>query len=131
MSDEELDPKVCIIKLCGKPRAGLGFCSKHYTRLRIYGGPIEPFKKKKVKICRKCFGPRDPEIRYAFCRKCYNEHQGEGHRLRYATNHKWRALVNKKQRVSYWRNHTGKVRNPAAYRVKDHLDLMKSFSVKS
>lgn len=40
MSDFELDPSVCGIKLCDKPSVALGLCINHYRRNKLYGSPL-------------------------------------------------------------------------------------------
>lgn len=37
--------QVCKIPNCGKPHVAAGYCSAHYQRNRIYGNPLEPFKR--------------------------------------------------------------------------------------
>lgn len=57
----------CEVVGCGDPHSGLGFCSKHYQRYKIYGDPVHPPQKlKKICLVEDCGRPR-----YAkeFCQK--------------------------------------------------------------
>jgi hypothetical protein len=55
--------RTCSIEGCGKKYVGLGYCSKHYTRLKRYGDPLYPgkqgggFKARKIdfKLDNGCF----------------------------------------------------------------------------
>jgi hypothetical protein len=51
---------ICSIESCGKPHAGLGYCSSHYKRLKKYGDPLAPLRRVQKRppgmVCTICGG---------------------------------------------------------------------------